>query len=82
MVDDLKFWTVYAILVVAVLIVGWRQPLRYRFMSKQEIAQLEAPKIEAQPTPWMWDTKRATKLDNGPYRDRSTERRAMYYFSR
>ncbi|HET6407767.1 MAG TPA: hypothetical protein VFG14_07790 [Chthoniobacteraceae bacterium] len=82
MADSLKFWVTYVILVAAVLAIGWHKPLRYRFMSKEEIAKLEAPVVvKADPTPWIWDSKRATSLDRGPYRGRAagTDRRAINY---
>jgi hypothetical protein len=80
MVDDLKFWGTYALLVAIVLLVGWRQPLQYRFMSKKEIAEYESPSITPTPapTPWNLDSKRSTKLDQGPYKDR-TGRRTYFY---
>jgi hypothetical protein len=71
--DSIKFWTLFAVVAVAILVVGWKQPLRYRFMTKQEIASINAP----EPTPppkgaWMWDTsKRGSKLDHGGYDKRS-----------
>ena len=81
MVDDLKFWGTYAVLVMLVLIVGWRQPLRYRFMTKEEIAAYEAPPSTPIPaaTPWMWDEMRANKLERGAYKDRPTR---VYNYSR
>jgi hypothetical protein len=74
MLDDLKFWGGYAVLVAIVIAIGWRQPLRYRFMSKKEIAAIEATPA---PTPWNLDPTRKTKLDQGPYKDRAGHR--TYY---
>ena len=79
MVDDLKFWGGYALLVTVVLAVGWKQPLEYRFMSKKEIAEREAPKHPtpapaAEPTPSLLDSKRGTSLDQGPYSEKANRR--------
>lgn len=38
MVDSLRFWFVYLLIVTAIIFVGWGQPIRYRFMSPKEIA--------------------------------------------
>lgn len=59
----------FLIVVVALLAIGWRQPLRYRFMSAAEIEELENPP-SAEPTPeptpasgeWMRGDRR-TPLD-------------------
>ena len=29
-----RFWTMYGAIIAVILFVGWKQPLRYRFMSK------------------------------------------------
>lgn len=63
----LLFWACFAVLVAAILFLGWRQPLRYRFMSRQEIYALEHPATPPPGTPWMWDPARNTKLDRGAY---------------
>ena len=75
MLDNLRFWFVYALIVVAILVVGWRQPLRYRFMSPEEIFAIEHPAATPNPeaiaaaraTPWMFDPRRKTMLDREPY---------------
>jgi hypothetical protein len=51
MTDRFLFWLIYPIVVIAVLWVGWTQPLRYRFMSPQEIAAVERGEIPGQPAP-------------------------------
>ena len=43
-----RFWTIYGAILAVILFVGWKQPLRYRFMSKAEIDAIEHP---ATPTP-------------------------------
>ncbi len=77
MADNLKFWSIYLLIVGAVLYTGWRQPISYRFMSAAEIYALEHPVdpvavAAAQATPWMWDPNRKTKLDRGPYNGNSS----------
>jgi hypothetical protein len=63
---------IYAVIVVAVLTVGWKQPLSYRFMSKQEIEAIHAPTpAPAKPGAWMWDSSKRSKLDRGAYNRRS-----------
>lgn len=69
-VDNLKFWSVFALLAGLIVFLGWRQPLRYRFMSAKEIAELHAPPPVPTPTPWIWDPNRSTKLDRDPYNQR------------
>jgi hypothetical protein len=81
-VDSIKFWTVFAVITLVVLFLGWRQPIRYRFMSAKEIAALEAP--PAQPTPipsWMWDRSRATKLDREGYNERGNSSELLRRYS-
>jgi hypothetical protein len=68
--DNLKFWSVVALLAAGVIALGWRQPLRYRFMSAREIAALESPPPPPPtptPKPWMWDSNRSNKLDRRSY---------------
>ena len=67
MQDSLKFWILYAVMVAAILVVGWNQPLRYRFMSKEDIASLHASTPAPQPGEWMWKGDRSSKLDRGAY---------------
>ena len=94
MLDNFWKWLGYFLLISVVVFVGWKEPLRYRFMSKQEIEAYEHPAI-ATPTPrplakappprtpapnWMFDPDRRTKLDEGPYnRIESTRRYYPYY---
>jgi hypothetical protein len=75
MSDNLKFFTVVGILIVGILALGWRQPLKYRFLSQAEIYELENPSTPtpipvASPTPWMWDKERKTGLEQRPSRYR------------
>jgi hypothetical protein len=63
-IDHLKFWTAFALIAVTVLFLGWRQPLRYRFMSAKQIVEEQASPT---PTPWIYDRGRSTKLDRGAY---------------
>ena len=41
MLDNAPKWAVYFIVLSAVVLIGWKEPLRYRFMSKSEIASTE-----------------------------------------
>lgn len=57
-----------------IIILGWNEPLKYRFMSRAEIYAMENP---TQTTPgadksWMWDQSRRTKLDRGAYNRNSS----------
>jgi len=73
MLDSLKFLVVYVLMVCAILMVGWDQPLRYRFMSREEIAALNAPDPTPKPGTWMWDSsKRGNQLERRPYARHST----------
>lgn len=47
--DPTRFWVIYLLIVGFVLFVGWKQPLRYRFLSKQQIWSIEHP---GKPTPY------------------------------
>ena len=72
-----RFWTIYLAIVSVILFVGWKQPLRYRFMTKRQIDAIEHP---ATPTPppatprpviggpaptpnWLWDPNRKNPLE-------------------
>ena len=88
----MRFALLSVVLIGALLLIGWRQPLRYRFMSKADIYALEHPTTPtpiptriAQVTPappWMWDPSRRTPLDKGSYnRDYSVPPSARYYYT-
>lgn len=73
--DRFLFWLGYPVVVIAVFWIGWKQPLRYRFMTRQEIMAAEggvirpgATPVEVaatpKPTPWMWDRNRPDPLKN------------------
>ena len=49
MADNFRFWFVFLAIVAAITFTGWHEPLRYRFMSRQEIALEEHPIVH--PTP-------------------------------
>ena len=73
MLDSLKFITVYVLMVTAILMIGWDQPLRYRFMSREEIAAMNTPVPTPKPGTWMWDSaKRGNQLERRPYAKQST----------
>jgi len=66
--DSLKFFTVAGLIVSGILALGWRQPLKYRFLSQAEIRELENPTTPtpipvASPTPWMWDKSQKSRLE-------------------
>lgn len=54
-------------LAAGIIALGWNEPLRYRFLSAQEIEEIEhpIPIVESTPTPgaWMNDPSRKTMLD-------------------
>ncbi len=72
-----RFWTIYFAILAVILFVGWKQPLRYRFMTKAQIDAIEHPAtpIPATPTPrpvagvpsptpsWLWDPNRKNPLE-------------------
>jgi hypothetical protein len=67
--QSFRFWIIFLGILAFILFVGWKQPLRYRFMSQQENDVLEKPvttPIPATPKPqgeWMRDRKSRTLLD-------------------
>jgi hypothetical protein len=76
MFDSNKFWMTFIILVTLTLMIGWNQPLSYRFMSKGEIKVVEEGVATPTPPPtgsWMWERDRATKLDRGAYGRRASD---------
>ena len=44
-----RFWTIYLAILGVVLFVGWKEPLRYRFMSRAQIDAIEHPATPAPP---------------------------------
>lgn len=57
-----------ALLGFGIVVLGWNEPLKYRFMSREDIAALEAPPEEDKADgTWMHDRSRKTSLDQGPY---------------
>ena len=68
MIDSISKWLLFLVSVAVILIAGWKQPLRYRFMSTADIYAIEHPKPPPTPTPaaWMQDPGRRTLLDGGP----------------
>lgn len=63
---------VFLAIVGAILLIGWNEPLRYRFMSQQEIDAIERPTPPpATPPPvrrsWLPDRVKTNPLDNRPY---------------
>ena len=70
MVDTISKWLLFLAAVAIILIAGWKQPLRYRFMSPAEIYAAENPPTnipQATPGAWMQDPTRRTLLDGGAY---------------
>jgi hypothetical protein len=75
MLDSLKFWIGFFVLAAAIVVVGWREPLRYRFMSSEEIELVKHPatpmpaesSLRPKGTPWHLNPNRKTLLDGGAY---------------
>ena len=63
---------VHAVIFIAVctvlLSVGWNEPLRYRFLTSQEIAEIEGPLATPVPVVPLWFASRlkGTRLDEAP----------------
>ena len=58
----------YVALVVAILRCGWDEPLRYRFMTPQQVAATKAaalPPPTPTPTPWILDPRQQTGALSG-----------------
>lgn len=74
MPDSVKFVLMYIVMVMAILMVGWDQPIRYHFLSKEEIATINAPPAPTpKPGAWMWDkSKRGNALERKSYGKDST----------
>ena len=51
MVVNTGGWLLYVAIVATILFVGWQEPLRYRFLSRAEIAEIEHPPPPATPPP-------------------------------
>ena len=67
-------WLLFILIVAAVLFVGWREPLRYRFLSRAEIQEIEHPPPPPTPPPapatprpgaWMNDPAHKSPLAPG-----------------
>ncbi|MCE9610288.1 MAG: hypothetical protein K8R23_08860 [Chthoniobacter sp.] len=67
-------WVLYVVALAAVIFLGWREPLKYRFMSRAEIEKIEhpappptPPPVTPPPTPvpgaWMKNAVPRTSLD-------------------
>ena len=54
---------VFIAICIAILFIGWNEPLRYRFMSSQEIAAIENPPSPGLPPPWIEGRYRGSRLD-------------------
>ena len=69
MSDNNKFWMTFIVLVTLILMIGWNQPLSYRFMTKGEIKVVEEGVATPTPAPgsWMWDRERSSTLDRGGF---------------
>ena len=80
MIDTISKWLLFIACVATILVAGWKQPLRYRFMSPAEIYAVENPRVVG-PTPstWMQDPTRRTLLDGGPYGGRRGPGAARIY---
>jgi len=49
--ESFRFWTIYLVIIGAALFIGWKQPLRYRLLSKLEIDAIEHPVTPPPPSP-------------------------------
>jgi hypothetical protein len=59
MAAEIRGWLFYVAIVVVIMMIGWDEPLRYRFMSRASIAEEEAalfptpaPRVVQEPPPW------------------------------
>ena len=58
---------VFLALCAAIIVIGWHEPLHYRFMSPEQIAEIEVSK-EPPPKPWQSVARPGgTALDRAPY---------------
>ena len=60
---------VFIAICVVILSLGWTDPLRYRFLSVEEIQAIESaalPPPAATPIPWIAAELNGTRLDHGP----------------
>lgn len=67
-----------------VVLLGWNEPLKYRFMSREEIYALENPERENPNSgAWMW-SKGSGPLDKGAYNRTGGSRSNYppYYFNK
>ena len=74
--NPVQFWVIFLAILATILFVGWKQPLRYRFMSKEAIFALEHPPTPTPPpaTPrpnWMYDPNRKTPLNRETFHQNS-----------
>ena len=67
MTDSINRWLLFTAMLGVILLFGWKQPLRYRFMSPQQIYAEEHPAPTPAAPAWMAEQQR-TLLDRGPYR--------------
>jgi hypothetical protein len=73
MIDTISKCLLFAATVAVILVFGWKQPLRYRFMSHQQIYAEQNPATPIPATPaWMAERER-TLLDRAPYRTRRAD---------
>ena len=70
MIDLISKCLLFAATVAVILIFGWKQPLRYRFMTRQQIYAEQHPTPAPVATPaWMAERER-TLLDRAPVKVR------------
>jgi hypothetical protein len=65
LIAKIVHFAVFIAICLAIIIVGWREPLSYRFMSSEEIMDLTGPKPEP-PRPKF--VPRPSRLDERPAR--------------
>jgi hypothetical protein len=77
MAANIGGWLLYFAIVAALIFVGWNEPLRYRFLTRAEIRNIEHPPPPVTPPPpprpatpppgaWMNDPAHKSPLNLAP----------------
>ncbi len=63
---------VFLAICMAIIIIGWNEPLRYRFMSPGQLAEVEGDREEPARQEWRsTSSAKGTALDRAPYEVKS-----------